>query len=111
MPTKRQADVLILVQKGLSNKLIARELHITESTAKVHVGGLLKKFGAKNRTQLALLSLGKRVPVMPVCEQVPCCWVRLSGKKIGAISFMDPKNDKSWDPVYLKVAIVNKGVK
>ncbi len=42
---------------GLQNKLIARELSITEGTVKVHVKGLLRKTGARNRTQLAIWAL------------------------------------------------------
>jgi len=42
---------------GLPNKVIARELNITEGTVKVHVKGLLRKTNARNRTQLAIWAL------------------------------------------------------
>lgn len=53
--TTRQLQVLnLIISRGASNKMIARSLSISESTVKLHVTGLLKKFNAKNRTQLAM---------------------------------------------------------
>jgi DNA-binding NarL/FixJ family response regulator len=52
--TARQQEVLELLQLGESNKHIARHLGMTESTAKVHVRHIMRKFGATNRTQAAL---------------------------------------------------------
>lgn len=55
--TVRQSQVLHLVQdRGASNKTIAKILGITESTVKLHVGSILKKYGVKNRTQLAVFA-------------------------------------------------------
>ncbi|MCB8881797.1 response regulator transcription factor [Acidisoma cellulosilytica] len=51
--TPRQRDVLIQLQRGKSNKIIAYELGMSESTAKVHIRNLMKKMGASNRTQVA----------------------------------------------------------
>jgi two-component system, NarL family, nitrate/nitrite response regulator NarL len=51
--TTREREVLdLLLQRGCSNKQIARMLGICESTIKLHMGKLLKKTGAKTRTQL-----------------------------------------------------------
>jgi len=55
--TARQREVLKLLQKGLSNKRIARELAMCESTVKVHVRQIMVKLGASNRTQAALSAL------------------------------------------------------
>lgn len=53
--TPRQQQVLdLIVHRGLSNKQIARHLKISESAIKLHVGILLRKFGLRNRTELAL---------------------------------------------------------
>lgn len=53
--TVRQHEVLLLVcNRGLSNKKIAAALKITESTVKIHVSAILKIYGVRNRTQLAL---------------------------------------------------------
>lgn len=53
--TPRQRQVFAMVSKsGASNKVIARSLNISESTVKLHVGAILKKYGLRNRTQLAV---------------------------------------------------------
>ena len=44
------------LRNGKSNKLIARELTITEGTVKLHVRRIMKKLGVENRTQVALLA-------------------------------------------------------
>ena len=55
--TPRQEQIFsIVVTKGSSNKSIAKMLNITESTVKLHMGQILKKFGVKNRTQLVAFS-------------------------------------------------------
>ena len=52
--TAREKEVLERVCLGESNKIIARQLGMTEPTVKVYVGQLMRKFHASNRTQLAL---------------------------------------------------------
>jgi len=53
--TSRQHDIMTLVSnRGLSNKKIAQVLNISESTVKVHISAILKAYGVRNRTQLAL---------------------------------------------------------
>jgi DNA-binding NarL/FixJ family response regulator len=52
----RQGDVLKLLLKGLPNKLIGRELDITENTVKIHVSAVLKELGASNRTHALLVA-------------------------------------------------------
>lgn len=52
--TKREKDVLKLITKGLSNKMIARKLDIAEGTVKVHVKSLLNKLGMRSRTEAAV---------------------------------------------------------
>lgn len=55
--TPRQSQIVSLIkERGASNKIIAKTLNISESTVKLHVGVVLKKYGVKNRTQLALFS-------------------------------------------------------
>lgn len=55
--TSRQQQILdIVATRGTGNKTIAKILNISESTVKLHVGCLLKKFGVKNRTQLAVFA-------------------------------------------------------
>ncbi len=54
--TKREADVLRGICKGLANKEIARELDLQEVTVKLHVKTLCRKLGAKNRTHAAMIA-------------------------------------------------------
>lgn len=49
--TPREQDVLHAMAQGLSNKLIARQLDITEHTVKFHVNAILGKLGAQSRTE------------------------------------------------------------
>ena len=44
---------------GTSNKTIAKNLSITETTVKAHVKGLLRKIGVTNRTQAAVWALNQ----------------------------------------------------
>jgi NarL family two-component system response regulator LiaR len=52
--TPREREVLALIARGMPNKLIARELEISEKTVKTHVGHVLAKLGVTDRTQAAL---------------------------------------------------------
>ncbi|MFN8111375.1 MAG: response regulator transcription factor [Thermoleophilia bacterium] len=52
--TAREREVLGLVAHGLSNKLIARELQISERTVKAHLGSVFQRIGVTDRTQAAL---------------------------------------------------------
>ena len=55
--TPRQIEVLKLLAQGQSNKEIARNLDMPESTVKVHVKAILQKLGVKNRTQAAIAGM------------------------------------------------------
>jgi DNA-binding NarL/FixJ family response regulator len=49
--TAREREVLELLGRGLSNRLIARELHISEHTVKFHISSLYAKLQVNNRTE------------------------------------------------------------
>jgi len=53
--TGREKEVALEAAKGLSNKVIARGLSITERTVKAHISATLEKLGVKDRLQLALV--------------------------------------------------------
>ena len=50
----REKDIIVCLENGDANKVIAMRLGITESTVKVHVKTILRKLGLKNRTQAAI---------------------------------------------------------
>ena len=52
--TGRELAVIRAIQDGKSNKVIAYELNMCESTVKVHVRNIMKKLNAKNRTDVAI---------------------------------------------------------
>jgi DNA-binding NarL/FixJ family response regulator len=54
--TNRELAVVRAIQQGKSNKIIAYDLNLCESTVKVHVRNIMKKLKAKNRTDVAMLS-------------------------------------------------------
>ena len=47
----RELEVLDLLAEGLSNKLIAHRLSISEHTVKTHVASIFAKLGASSRTE------------------------------------------------------------
>lgn len=56
--TERERQILELIASGLSNKLIARDLGISDGTVKVHVKNLLRKLGLHSRLEAAVWALG-----------------------------------------------------
>lgn len=54
--TEREREVAMAVATGASNADIARRLHMSEATVKVHVSRMISKLGLDNRTQVAILA-------------------------------------------------------
>jgi len=52
--TPRQGDVLKLLVQGKPNKLICRDLCLSEGTIKVHVSAILRALKVNNRTQVVI---------------------------------------------------------
>lgn len=55
--SKREREILSLVAKGSSNKEIARDLHISTNTVKVHLRNIFTKVGANSRTEAAMYAV------------------------------------------------------
>jgi len=54
--TRREADILRRVARGLSNKDVARELDLQEKTVKHDMTAILQKLQARNRTETVLIA-------------------------------------------------------
>ncbi|MEV6521330.1 response regulator transcription factor [Longispora sp. NPDC051575] len=52
--TDREVDVLRLVARGLTNREIARQLHLSEGTVKNYLSRVLERLGVRDRTQAAV---------------------------------------------------------
>lgn len=52
----REREILLLIARGDSNKLIARELDIAETTVKIHVQHILRKLDLSSRVQAAVFA-------------------------------------------------------
>lgn len=105
--TKKEADVLLWVQRALSNKEIARQIKLSESTVKMHVGSLIKKYGVRNRTQLSTFSLqGQSIDLSKYVpkdlEATPCCWTLKEKGKVVAFSLQKDRPSPDWDASYSK---------
>jgi DNA-binding NarL/FixJ family response regulator len=59
--TAREIEVLRLIAAGYANKLIADQLSITEDTVKSHVGKILSKLGANDRTHAVTIGLKRGI--------------------------------------------------
>lgn len=55
----REIAILRCLVNGQSNKVIAATLNISESTVKVHLKSILRKTGARNRTQAAIWAIDR----------------------------------------------------
>jgi len=52
--TRRQVEVVRMLQRGFPNKIIAHRLDLTEGTVKVHVAAIFRALGVRNRTEAVL---------------------------------------------------------
>jgi two-component system nitrate/nitrite response regulator NarL len=55
--TPRELEILEHVADGLSNKMIARALEITDGTVKLHVKAILRKLGMRSRVEAAVTAV------------------------------------------------------
>ncbi len=61
MLSSREMDILTLIARGASNKVIARDLDIAETTVKIHVQHILRKLNLSSRVQVAVYATGRGV--------------------------------------------------
>lgn len=64
--SSREKDIIHCLSEGQSNKLIAKNLNITEATVKVHLKTILRKLGFSNRTQVAIWAINNGIPTAAV---------------------------------------------
>lgn len=55
--TPRESEILVHIAEGQSNKVIARELDITDGTVKLHVKSILRKLGVHSRVEAAVIAV------------------------------------------------------
>ena len=55
--TRREREVLMILATGASNREIGATLYLSEKSVKQHMSHAMRKLGARNRTQLALMFL------------------------------------------------------
>ncbi len=55
--TPREMEILCLLAEGQSNKLIARNLGISDGTVKLHVKAILRKLGIHSRVEAAVIAV------------------------------------------------------
>jgi DNA-binding NarL/FixJ family response regulator len=79
--TPQQWRVFLLVGKAMSNKAIAHELNVAESTVKAHVSAIFKLAKCRNRTEAALLSQRVRYGLLDADETAALPFVALTGVK------------------------------
>jgi len=53
----RKREIIVKLARGDSNKEIARELDLSESTVKIHVQGILRKLNLASRVQAAVYAM------------------------------------------------------
>jgi two-component system, NarL family, nitrate/nitrite response regulator NarL len=67
--TPREREILTCLARGESNKAIARELDVAESTVKIHVQNILKKLNLSSRVQAAVFAVEHGVTSAAVQER------------------------------------------
>jgi DNA-binding NarL/FixJ family response regulator len=92
--TPRQSEVLRQLWEGKQNKIIARELGMSEGTVKVHIKQIMKKVSAHNRVQAVLFTRQILNQVEPLPPEPTSAAERLSNPP-SPVSLGSPRIGKS----------------
>lgn len=63
--TPRELEILCLLAEGQSNKVIARNLGITDGTVKLHVKAILRKLEVRSRVEAAVIAVEQKLCERP----------------------------------------------
>lgn len=66
--SSREAEILGFLVEGLTNKEIAARIFLSPETVKTYVTRILKKLGARNRTEAVVRALGIKLGEAPPAE-------------------------------------------
>jgi len=66
----REREIVQCIASGMPNKVIARQLHLSEPTVKVHVGAVLRKLNLTNRTKVAVWAAYIGAALMPAAPLI-----------------------------------------
>jgi DNA-binding NarL/FixJ family response regulator len=58
--SEREMEIVVLLARGLSNRQIATELHITEATVKRHLANIYEKIGVRSRSEAVRTALSEQ---------------------------------------------------
>jgi DNA-binding CsgD family transcriptional regulator len=104
--TDREKQVFEMLKLGMSNKQMANRMGISESTVKLHVGKVLKKYGARNSKHLMLSALKhlspSDIPDAPINDAEPFGWVHMHGSNVRGVVFAKESPGPQWQAVYIK---------
>jgi DNA-binding NarL/FixJ family response regulator len=58
--SERELEIVVLVARGLSNRQVATELHITEATVKRHLANIYERIGVRSRSETVRTALSEQ---------------------------------------------------
>jgi two-component system nitrate/nitrite response regulator NarL len=61
----REREIVLCLARGASNKEIARDLDVAESTVKIHVQHILRKLNLSSRVQVAVWAIESGIVAKP----------------------------------------------
>jgi len=87
--TDRELDVVRLVARGRTNEEIARELFVSLSTVKTHLGSVHRKLNARNRVEVAAWAWESGLTRLPTA--LPGPRARRAGRRLGPGPHAEPR--------------------